>query len=998
MFGVSRRVVAITIPAAKVGSGGVANFPILITEANLPAEMFQWGSGYGAQADGGDIVFYSDETGLNRLPCEIVTWTPDPDPDLCKAEIWVSVPALSSAGDTIIYCGYRAAVPMVPEADDGAYGRNAAWSEAGAGNYRTVIHDPMLRVDSSGSTTDWTRLAGYTMTAMDGKIGGGANFGATYGSAIYHADTAPVRLAANADFTTSAWVKRANYSESSGSCLLSKWRYNGAAGEGWMLQLKDSGQLIFYMDLNGATVNSAYPDDTNWHHVVCVKLGSKAYIYVDGALINAGGTTIGAGVSTHTVSTEPIAFGDFNSQAYLAGTYHEYKSCADELRLANAARNAAWITTTYNNESDPATFATPGTPADNDPLLIAATGQYSIESTPLSFSPVTHPAALYAASADKSFMAFQDNTGCYPYLAVYNHATESWGTPIQISTTHLTADDHGCVSLAADSTGRLFAFYASHCSTQYFKFTAVAYNTASWSSEYHLTGDISYPCPFFGPETSETEADSLFLMYGKGSSSLTNRQWCMRKWTSESTWGDETVIVDVLDPTHTTETDGAVYAAVQFDPITETIHLFWHYVCYVSVGVNTLSYICYAKSTDYGATWTKSDGTAYTLPISFANAEKLMGGTKTDSDVIAGAITIDADGNPAIVWPYNGYMTFLRHDGTAWQTAVQIVATDNIFDVATMILESDGTYRAFITVGTGRGGELWEYCSADGINFVYVQTISTGTVGTALRVENRSADHQVEIVYCGGTGVYDVRSYGDRSYVNDIQSSLQQQYAYDAAAVLASAASIKDGATILGQAGTYPTTATTQAADAATLTATTLDATGDDTTVTFGASEGTAKSGAVYAAGETAGEAAQYAADQDAVEAVADQILSGATLLGVEGTGEAGGGTTNLTIKGDDMGTTIGQTRVTLTSTSTPLATLLASAQNSGGVKAISEYIKAVTLKADASGGYWQLGGEATTSSDPIPTGGITVAVNKDQAETIQLVGSGMVTVYQVGA
>ncbi|MGA7703060.1 MAG: hypothetical protein WCB27_25975, partial [Thermoguttaceae bacterium] len=53
--------------------------------------------------------------------------------------------------------------------------------------------------------------------------------------------------------------------------------------------------------------------------------------------------------------------------------------------------------------------------------------------------------------------------------------------------------------------------------------------------------------------------------------------------------------------------------------------------------------------------------------------------------------------------------------------------------------------------------------------------------------------------------------------------------------------------------GQYPTTAATQAADAATLTATTLNANGTDTTVAFGASQGTAKSGAVYAAGQAAG-------------------------------------------------------------------------------------------------------------------------------------------------
>ena len=103
-----------------------------------------------------------------------------------------------------------------------------------------------------------------------------------------------------------------------------------------------------------------------------------------------------------------------------------------------------------------------------------------------------------------------------------------------------------------------------------------------------------------------------------------------------------------------------------------------------------------------------------------------------------------------------------------------------------------------------------------------------------------------------------------------------------------------------GTSGSYPTTATTtasvQASDAATLTATTLDTDGTDTTVAFGASNGTAKSGAVYSAGSaagyeagsaagfTAGQADQLDTDKDAVTAGAASILDSATILTIQGT------------------------------------------------------------------------------------------------------------------
>jgi hypothetical protein len=72
---------------------------------------------------------------------------------------------------------------------------------------------------------------------------------------------------------------------------------------------------------------------------------------------------------------------------------------------------------------------------------------------------------------------------------------------------------------------------------------------------------------------------------------------------------------------------------------------------------------------------------------------------------------------------------------------------------------------------------------------------------------------------------------------------------------LPAVADVKDGVLFDGETkeGEYPTTAATQAADAAILTAKTLDADGTDTDVAFGASTGTAKSGAVYSAGYSTG-------------------------------------------------------------------------------------------------------------------------------------------------
>ncbi|MCK9569816.1 hypothetical protein M0R72_12805 [Candidatus Pacearchaeota archaeon] len=104
-------------------------------------------------------------------------------------------------------------------------------------------------------------------------------------------------------------------------------------------------------------------------------------------------------------------------------------------------------------------------------------------------------------------------------------------------------------------------------------------------------------------------------------------------------------------------------------------------------------------------------------------------------------------------------------------------------------------------------------------------------------------------------GLYELVTAGDTRVANQLTT--------DQGVVSAAKASIIANANILGQNdGTYPTTAATQAADAATLTAAMLNADGTDTTISFGASNGTAKSGAVF----TAGRAAQLVTDQGAVD------------------------------------------------------------------------------------------------------------------------------------
>ena len=97
--------------------------------------------------------------------------------------------------------------------------------------------------------------------------------------------------------------------------------------------------------------------DARWHHVVGrFTRGTESWgphtleIFVDGTLVavrNATGTT--------DTSTAPLFLG-----AYLGNSYF-YAGLMDEVRLSRTARSNAWLATTHNQQSAPASFITWGT-------------------------------------------------------------------------------------------------------------------------------------------------------------------------------------------------------------------------------------------------------------------------------------------------------------------------------------------------------------------------------------------------------------------------------------------------------------------------------------------------------------------------------------------------------------------------------------------------------------------------------------------------------------
>ncbi|GAB4152645.1 MAG: hypothetical protein Tsb0016_25080 [Sphingomonadales bacterium] len=340
-----QRQAAITIDATRV-AGSLGNFPVLLTEANLPLEMFDADGPHPARGDGGDIRFSADAAGATPLPAEIVRFTIDPDPANGSAVIWVKVPSLSASADTTIYIWYGAASAAQPGVTD-PLGRNAVWSDDLA-----VAH---FATPPSGNAGD---LINATGGANGNSIGGvtavadGWRFNGVDATALFNA----ALPALNAPFTVFAdWAWNALPSSS----LFGQevWIFDAAATPieflsfGRLISGNRSWKLLTFGETPGDT---GLPVTTARTRIAVVWDGIRFAIYLDGALRQ---TVTPSGNGWQTAQRVSFASPEFVDSGdvlhWSAGDIFEFKTTQN-------ARSAEWIATEYNNQFSPQTFALAG--------------------------------------------------------------------------------------------------------------------------------------------------------------------------------------------------------------------------------------------------------------------------------------------------------------------------------------------------------------------------------------------------------------------------------------------------------------------------------------------------------------------------------------------------------------------------------------------------------------------------------------------------------------
>jgi hypothetical protein len=305
-------------------------FPVLldITDGDLAGK---------ALGSGDDIVF--TDNAAAKLAHEIEFY----DNSTGHLIAWINVPTISSSVDTILYMYYGYVNSSNQES------QSQVWSS----NFTMVHHleeTSGTHIDSTLRGNDGT-TGGVVNASAVGYIDGAVDFNGVTGSISIPHSTDVTGF--NDSFSATFWVRIDTATFNRG--LLNKYDPNNET-RGWYIHYWDWGPyLVFVASENGSSPQQWWsiftPNNGSWQHIAIVwQSGLEPNFYVNGTQL----TTLGTG--------NPISeiYNNNATVLYLAQYYQFWNmdGILDEVRIAKAARNSAWIAAEYRNQFDPATFYT----------------------------------------------------------------------------------------------------------------------------------------------------------------------------------------------------------------------------------------------------------------------------------------------------------------------------------------------------------------------------------------------------------------------------------------------------------------------------------------------------------------------------------------------------------------------------------------------------------------------------------------------------------------
>lgn len=242
------------------------------------------------------------------------------------------------------------------------------------------------------------------------------------------------------------------------------------------------------------------------------------------------------------------------------------------------------------------------------------------------------------------------------YVRTYNHSTGNWDDPVYLGNTN---DNHGNPCLVVDSSGYLYCIYGGHvglASDFAWRKSTNSNDSSAWDSEQSIpfTATLSHATH---PSAAVDDNDNIHLIFrdsNGGSPALYYQKW------NGSSWGSSIKLC--------TESGYTCYGGGVAIDSNDTLHVAWYFY---HIAEDEGRKVAYMKHVDGDAdnVWKESDGTQYTLPVSYSSAETLYEDTLGNINGL-GNIAIDNTDKPILVLDNIriDQLKFIRHNGSSWDT------------------------------------------------------------------------------------------------------------------------------------------------------------------------------------------------------------------------------------------------------------------------------------------------------------------------------------------
>ena len=331
------------------------HFPILLTAACLPSESLDADGLYHMQTDGGDLQFYfsSDPaTGSDgRLNLEVVGVSLDNNPANSKVELYVSSPDLtiSSSGYTSIWMFYHDSGKSQPAAS-AIGGSQGVWDS----NYKFVYHLAEAQNTNAGGYKDSTANAYHgTGTSMSATATTGLYQGTStaFDGSNDRIDATPSPFPLSVPPFTLFII--ANKIDNSAANMT--FASIGGASIEYYHALRTGTNAVAALTFNGSFYASsgAEPNYNQWNWM------TGAWASTSNRKLFLNGSFASPSTSTASFTSDRLSIG-VSADSSPFGFDNIY---IEELRASIVARSDDWITTEYNNTSNPSAFAIAQTPS-----------------------------------------------------------------------------------------------------------------------------------------------------------------------------------------------------------------------------------------------------------------------------------------------------------------------------------------------------------------------------------------------------------------------------------------------------------------------------------------------------------------------------------------------------------------------------------------------------------------------------------------------------------